>query len=280
MGRLSKRYIILGLDLETHLGERWEWQFVEQDVTNFEGLRSIFLKFSPKLVINAAAYTDVEGCERDRKKAWEVNVEGVENVASLCSEFSCKIIHISTDYVFDGREGPYFEGDPPSPCNWYGETKLEGERALERFPLDYAIVRTSALYGFYRKGRGNFFGLLLDRLSRGEAVYGFVDQFTTPTWVEDLVEGIKMVVDKKGTFHISGGEFLSRYDFAQKVAKVFGFDPALIRPLESTAAGFAAPRPLRGGLRIDKAEKALGYRPHSIEEALRSIKAERDAKDG
>jgi len=273
---LQGRWEVLGLDVNPGAFS----PFQEVDIRDGRRLRDVVGEFHPHLLVNAAAYTDVEGCERDRKKAWEVNVGGVENVASLCSEFGCKIIHISTDYVFDGREGPYSEGDPPSPCNWYGETKLEGEKALERFPLDYAIVRTSALYGFYRKGKGNFFGLLLDRLSRGEAVYGFVDQFTTPTFVGDLVEGIRKVMDEKGTFHMSGGEFLSRYDFAQKVAKVFGFDPALIRPLESTAAGFAAPRPLRGGLKIDKAEKALDYRPHTVGEALKSIKAERDAKEG
>ena len=276
--RFSKRFIISGLDIKPHLGKREKCQFVEQDLTDIEGLKSSFLEFDPDFVINAAALTDVDRCERDRKKAWDVNVRGVENIASLCSKLGCKVIHISTDYIFNGIRGPYSEGDLPSPCNFYGETKWEGEKVLERFPLDYAIVRTSALYGLCKRGERKFFDLLLDRLSRGEGVHGFVDQFTTPTYVGDLVEGIKMVMDrgKGGIFHISGGEFLSRFDFARKVAVAFGYDPSLIKPEESTKAGLIAPRPLKGGLKIDKAQKVLAYSPHSVVEALETIKTERE----
>jgi len=268
---LQGTWEVLGLDLNpgAFLSRR-------VDIRDRMGLREVMEGFHPRFVINAAAYTDVDGCERNREKAWEVNVGGVENIASLCSELGCKVIHISTDYIFAGTAGPYSEGDLPSPCNFYGETKWEGEKVLERFPLDYAIVRTSALYGLCKRGKRKFFDLLLDRLSRGEEVYGFVDQFTTPTYVEDLVEGIKRVVDKEGIFHISGGEFLSRFDFARRVAVAFGYDPSLIRPEESTRAGLIAPRPLKGGLKIDRAKNALGYRPHSVEEALEIIKTERE----
>ncbi len=274
--RFSERFIILGLDFESPLGKRWKCQFVEQDLTNFEGLKSSFAEFAPELVINAAAFTDVDGCERDRKRAWEVNVKGVENIASICSEVGCKLVHISTDYVFDGRAGPYSEEDPPSPCNYYGMTKLEGERVLGRFPLDYVIVRTSALYGLPRGGKKGFFGFLLEGLSRGEVVYGFIDQFTTPTWVGDLVKGIMEAVGERGIFHISGGKFLSRFDFAQKVAQVFGYDPNLVKPEETASVRFVANRPPKGGLRVDKARRVLGYTPHSITEALETIKKERD----
>ena len=121
-----------------------------------------------------------------------------------------------------------------------------------------------------------FFGLLLEGLSRGEAVYGFIDQFTTPTWVGDLVKGIMEAVGKRGIFHISGGKFLSRFDFAQKVAQVFGYDPHLVKPEESASVRFVANRPPKGGLRVDKARRVLGYTPHSITEALETIKKERD----
>lgn len=273
LGRaLQGSWEVLGLDLNPGAFS----PFQEIDIWNRRRLREAIEGFHPHFLVNAAAFTDVDGCERDKEKAWDVNVRGVENIASLCSKLGCKVIHISTDYIFNGMRGPYSEEELPSPCNFYGETKWEGEKVLERFPLDYAIVRTSALYGLCKRGKRKFFDLLLDRLSRGEGVYGFIDQFTTPTYVEDLVEGIKKVMDKGGIFHISGEEFLSRFDFARKVAVAFGYDPSLIGPEESTRAGLIALRPLKGGLKIDKAQKVLAYSPHSVEEALETIKTERE----
>ena len=274
LGRaLQVSWEILGLDLNPGAF----FPFQEVDIRDREELREAIKGFHPHFLVNAAAFTDVDGCERDKEKAWGVNVMGVKNLASLCSKLDCKVIHISTDYIFDGMRGPYSEGDLSSPCNFYGETKWEGEKVLEKFPLHYAIVRTSALYGLYRRrGKRKFFDLLLDSLSKGKEINGFVDQFTTPTYVEDLVEGIKKVMDKEGIFHISGGEFLSRFDFARNVAKVFGYNPSLIRPKESTRAGLIALRPLKGGLKIDRAQGVLGYRPHSVEEALEIIRTERE----
>jgi len=266
---------ILGVDLHESAFNP-NIQYRQFDITLKEAVSRLIEETKPDWVINTASVTDVDRCEAEKKLAWEVNVRGVENITSVCSKLDCKVIHISTDYIFDGMRGPYSEGDLPSPCNFYGETKWEGEKVLERFPLDYAIVRTSALYGLCRRGKKKFFDLLLDSLSKKKEIHGFVDQFTTPTYVGDLVEGIKKVMDKEGLFHISGGEFLSRFDFARKVAKVFGYDPSLIRPKESTRAGLVALRPLKGGLRIDRAQGVLGYRPHSIEKALEIIRMERE----
>jgi dTDP-4-dehydrorhamnose reductase len=226
--------------------------------------------YKPSVIINAAAYTDVDACEINRDQAWAVNVGGVKNLINACQEHNSKLVHLSTDYVFDGENGPYSEDDPPNPVGFYGETKLESEKVIKESGVDFLIVRTNVLYGFGRKVKKNFLLWLLEKLSAGEKLKIVTDQFNNPTLADNLSECILEMVQRNlsGTFHIGGAEYLSRYEFALKVAKKFQFDTALISPATTESLGQKAKRPSRGGLKIDKAQKALKTKLLNVEQGL------------
>ena len=228
----------------------------------------------PEVVVNAAAYTDVDGCEIHKDEAWAVNVGGVKNLVNLCKKEKIKLIHLSTDYVFNGEEGPYSEDDPPDPVNFYGETKLESEKIIKDSGINFLIIRTNVLYGFGKSVKPDFFLSLLDKLSKNERIKVVTDQFNNPTLVDNLSLCILEMVKKdvSGVYHIAGSEYLSRYDFAIKVAKSFDFDGNNIVPSKTELLQQEAKRPHRGGLKTDRAQKVLDTRLLSTDEGLNYIK--------
>ncbi|MFQ5772550.1 MAG: SDR family oxidoreductase, partial [bacterium] len=182
------------------------------DITKRDEVRSLILQLKPNFVINAAAYTDVDGCEDNREACWRVNVIGVDNLAQAARRVGALLIHISTDYVFDGVDGNYHELSKPNPLSYYGRAKLAGENAVIISRVEYAIVRTMILYGFGKNQKLNFATWLLEKLSRGETVTIVDDQFGQPTFVDELAQAIRKIVElkKTGIFHIAGSEYISR----------------------------------------------------------------------
>jgi len=251
------------------------------DLTDREALRSRIRRHRPRVVINAAAYTDVDGCEIDKTKAWAVNVEGVRNLVEVCGEHKIKIVQLSTDYIFNGKEGPYSEDDPPDPVNFYGETKLESERVIKQGGIDFLIVRTNVLYGFGRQVKKNFLLWLLEKLSAHQKIKIVTDQFNNPTLADNLSLCILEMVRKNigGIFHIGGAEYLSRYDFALKVARNFDLNPEDISPARTRALNQKAKRPYRGGLKIDKAKKVLKTKLLNVEEGLKEAKRSQNGEE-
>ncbi len=237
--------------------------------------------YNPEVVVNAAAYTDVDGCEIHKDEAWAVNVGGVKNLVNLCKKQRIKLIHLSTDYVFNGEEGPYSEDDLPDPVNFYGETKLESEKVIKDSGIDFLIIRTNVLYGFGSELKPDFFLSLLDKLSKNKIIKIVTDQFNNPTFVDDLSLCIFEMVKKdvSGVYHIGGSEYLSRYDFAIKVARSFDFDKNNILPTKTELLQQQAKRPYKGGLRTDKARKVLNTRLLSVDEGLDCIKQSGKLKD-
>lgn len=244
------------------------------DLTDRKKLENYVRKYKPVLIINAAAYTDVDGCEIHKTQAWAVNVGGVKNLVKVCREYEIKLIQLSTDYVFDGENGPYSEDDPPHPVSFYGETKLESENVIKRNGIDFLIVRTNVLYGFGNNVKRNFLLWLLEKLSANEKINIVTDQFNNPTLADNLSLCILEMVEKdlSGIFHIGGAEYLSRYDFALKVANKFGFDKTCISPTQTEHLEQKAKRPHRGGLKIEKAQKALQTKLLNVEEGLEQAK--------
>jgi dTDP-4-dehydrorhamnose reductase len=229
---------------------------------------------NPTVIINAAAYTDVDGCEIHQSQAWAVNVGGVKNLVKVCQEHNIKLVHLSTDYIFDGEKGPYSEDDPPYPINFYGETKLESENVIKKGGIDFLILRTNVLYGFGKSLKPNFLLWLLEKLSAGERIRIVTDQFNNPTLADNLSSCILEMVEKdlSGVFHIGGAEYLSRYDFALKVADKFNFDKNLISPTQTEFLEQKAKRPYRGGLKIEKAQRILQTKLLNVDEGLEQAK--------
>ncbi len=249
--------------------------YLPLDVTDPEAVRRAFLDFTPGVVINCAARTHVDGCEDDRDTCWKVNAVAVEHLARQCHGLGARLIQVSTDFVFDGEKGPYRETDRPRPVNFYGKAKLAGENAARDAGIDkWAIARTNVVYGAGEAmPRSNFVLWVIDKLSKGEPVNIFTDQWRTPTYARDLAAGIERIArfGKTGVYNLSGRDFVTMYDFAQAIARVFDFDASLIHPTTSAAFKQKATRPPRTGFIILKAETELGFKPRSIDEALRHL---------
>ncbi len=216
------------------------------DITQPDALMRFFDEARPDVVVHAAAYTDVDGCERDPERAMRANAEGTKNVARAAAAFDARLIYISTDYVFDGRKGsPYDECDPPNPRSAYGRSKLAGEQAV-RENADHAILRTAWLYG--QHGR-NFVTAILERARKGEPLRVVDDQVGSPTWSRDLAGAIAALVPKSaaGIFHATGAGQCSWFEFAEAIldeaASLGQVARVPVVPISTVELARAAPRP-------------------------------------
>ena len=250
--------------------------FQQLDIAEWRSCKEIVTAFNPDVIINAAAYTNVDGCEKEREECWHANVKGVENLARAARRNMAQLVHISTDYIFDGKSGPYAENDTPNTLGYYGKAKLASENVVRMTGIPYAIIRTNVVYGAGKGVKNNFFLWAYRNLKAGKQINIVTDQYNNPTFVDDLAEGIRLLIaqSKYGVFHIAGEPYESRFDFTCKIAEVFGFSRDLIRPVTTDQLVQAAPRPMRGGLKIDKAKSELGYSPTLYEAAFRKIVAE------
>lgn len=250
------------------------------DITRRKQLHDLVFEFKPDVIINAAAYTNVDGCEEDKENCWRINVIGVENLAHTARGVEAFLVHISTDYIFDGKSGNYSEESLPNPLGYYGRSKLASENAVLISGAEYAIIRTMILYGVAEQVRPNFVTWLIDKLSRGESVTIVDDQLGHPTLADDLALAIRRIVQlkKTGVFHIAGSDCIDRYHFALKVADIFGLDKNLIKPVKTEELHQKAPRPLNSSFNMEKARKELGIQLKGVEEGLRTLKKQMETR--
>jgi dTDP-4-dehydrorhamnose reductase len=256
-------------------GKGYEFELL--DISSKVEIDYIFNRYQPSLVINTAAMTQVDTCEEHKEDCWKVNVEAVENMIAACNKENARFMHLSSDFVFNGRDGKYTEADPASPVNYYGISKLEGEKKVMSQARYWNIVRTSLVYGVNPDtARPNILLWLRYALGEKQNVKVNNDQFRTPTLAEDLAEGCRLLADsdKQGIYHLAGGEYVSVLQVAQAVAEVFELDTLLIEPVPSSELKEQGKRPLRGGLDISKAWDELGYRPHPLLEGIRLVKSQ------
>lgn len=253
-----------------------QFDYTPLDITAKREVRDLVLSFRPELIINAAAFTNVDSCETQRELSWRINVTGVENLVDAATKVGAKIIQLSSDYAFDGRNGPYDENARPNPLNYYGKTKLASENGLRLSKIPHVIVRTMNLYGAGRKIKENFALWLLERFRENKPIIVAEDQVGNPTLADDLAYGIAKIVerDKEGIYHISGAELISRYGFAMKLANVFGLDPSSLRAEKTARLNQLAARPLKSGFITLKAESELGLRTMNAEQGLKTFKSQ------
>jgi dTDP-4-dehydrorhamnose reductase len=203
--------------------------------------------------------------------AWKLNVHAVEYLVEACQKNDAFLLHLSTDFIFDGTAGPYSEDAPASPLSFYGWSKLAGEEVVKRSSIRWAIARTVLVYGIVADmSRSNIILWVKKSLEDGKTIKVVTDQFRSPTLAEDLAMGCWLIVkqEAEGVFNISGKDFLTPYEMAMITADYFGLDKSLITQADSSTFTQPAKRPPRTGFVLDKAQQVLGYEPHSFVEGV------------
>jgi len=253
-------------------------EYISSDIKDRDSIKKVIHDYCPDFIVHTAAFTNVDLSEKLREDAWKINVKGVEYIAEAARAIDAHIIHISTDYIFDGKNGPYDENAIPDPVGYYGRTKLASENTLRISGTFFTILRTNVLYGIAPNSRPDFVRWVINSLRNNETIRIVKDQINNPTFIDDLVQGINKIIEfrKTGVYNIGGKEFLSRYDFTLRIADFFNLSKKLISPITTDELKQPARRPLKSGLLILKAETELGYKPHTITESLAAMKKELD----
>jgi len=230
----------------------------------------------PEIVINAAAFTDVDGCESNEEKVFAINAEGMRHIALGALRCHARVVYLSSDYVFDGKKKePYLESDPPHPLNVYGRSKLKGEQYVQKLVENSLIVRTQWLYGRY----GNNFVKSILRQAREKRVLSIVnDQIGSPTYTADLSQAISVLIrcDVKGIVHVANSDFCTWYTFGQAILKLAGIMGVKIIPISSKELGRPAPRPSYSVLSTQKLKREIGMTLRPWSEALKDYLQSRD----
>lgn len=257
--------------------ENWSFSPMAEvlSITDFGAMAALLLAFRPDVVINCAAYSKVDQAETEREEAYQVNAEAVGFLAQGVKRIGAFLVHFSTDYIFDGKAGPYSEEARANPLGYYAKTKYWGEEKVQRVGCRHLVARTNVLFGAHeRASKPNFFMWLVGELSAGRPVKIVSDQYNNPTLADNLAISVKECVEKKleGVLNLAGRTYLSRYDFALRIARYFGYDHELIAPIDTASLKQPSPRPLLGGVRIEKAQRLLSSPFFTVEESLAHLK--------
>ncbi len=265
---------------ENRLKNKDGYRFCSLDIADESGVSTVFEEEKPDFVIHGAAMTQVDDCEKNKEQCWKTNVSATKYLIQAAREQGSFFTFVSTDFIFDGKEGPYKEEALPNPISFYGLSKLAAEMLLQGSGLDFSILRTVLVYGVAEDAsRSNIVLWLKKSLESGKQIKVVDDQWRTPTLVQDLALGCKLVADKtlsekdklSRVYNISGKELLTPYEMSLKVAAYFKLDASLITRADASTFTQVAKRPARTGFILDRAEKELNYRPHSFEEGLKIV---------
>lgn len=242
------------------------------DLGDADGLERVVRESSCEVVVNCAAMTNVDACERAPAEAWAINAQGVAALARACRDAESHLVQVSTDYVFDGDAGPYDVDAVPNPRGVYALTKHAGEQAVRALcrPGQWAVARTAVVYGWPPAGQRNFGSWLLETLSSGQPVRLFEDQWVSPSLALNVAELLADLCEARlsGLWHTAGADTVDRVTFGRRLCARFGFDEGLITPGRMADAGLAATRPAKSGLRVEKTAAALPHPPLGLEASL------------
>lgn len=256
---------------ENRLPNTVGYRYVSLDITNSNEVNTVFETYRPDVVIHTAAMTNVDTCETDRLGCELLNVTAVAYLIDACQKYDTFLCHLSTDFIFDGADGPYSEEATPNPISVYGASKLRAEKLIEASSIRWAIARTVLVFGIVSDmSRTNIILWVKKSLEEGKQINVVTDQFRTPTLAEDLALGCWLIAQKEaqGIFNISGSDFLTPYEMAIKTAHFYGLPTDLIKQADSSTFSQPAKRPPRTGFILDKARRELGYKPRSFDEGI------------
>lgn len=247
------------------------YTYAEMDILDPENVKAIIEKYQPDAVIHTAAMTNVDTCESEKESAYALNVGSVKTLISLCEAHNIQLVHLSTDFIFDGANGPYDETAKANPLSYYGETKLEAEEIIKRSACRWAILRTIIVYGVVSDmSRSNIVLWAKGALEKGNPINVVNDQWRMPTLAEDLADCCLLAVEKnaQGVYNASGKDMMSISELVSRVADFWQLDKSLIQDVSAETLNQTARRPARTGFILDKTISDLGYNPHSFEEGL------------
>jgi dTDP-4-dehydrorhamnose reductase len=245
------------------------FSYVQLDITDQKEVEKVFQKLSPETVIHGAAMTNVDECELNQEACLVANVKATEFLIQAAEKVDSHFIFVSTDFIFSGEDGkgPYDEDAEPDPVNYYGWSKLEGERLVKESELKWAIARTVLVYGIANDlSRSNIILWVKSSLEQNKEIQVVDDQVRTPTLAEDLAAGCILIAElqETGVFNISGPDLLTPYEMAMETADFFNLNKDLIKRTDSTKFKQPAKRPMKTGFIIDKARKRLRYEPKTF----------------
>ena len=245
---------------------------IHLDMTDLKAVKEILTSLKPDVIIHPAANPNVEYCEEHPMETWQVNVEGSKNIIETAREIGAKFVYFSSDYVFDGTNGPYSEDDVPNPINEYGLQKLAVEKLVANSLDNYLIIRITVVYGWERSGK-NFVVGLINNLKKGRSMKVPCDQIGSPTYANNMVQAVKELIeaDKTGIYHVAGTDVMDRYTFAKNVAGIFELDESLFVPVTTDQLSQKAKRPLNAGMKVDKVQKDVSSRLMSVKEGLEKM---------
>lgn len=260
---------------ESRLHIKSGFDYASMDITQADEVAGIVEKFRPHCIINTAAMTNVDACEKDQENCWKMNVEAVRTMTELCELHNIHLIHLSTDFVFDGEKGHYSEEDVPNPLSHYARSKYESEKVVQQARIDSAIIRTIIIYGVVDdKQRSNVVIWTINSLRQQKDINVISDQMRSPTLAEDLADACVQAALKRATgiYHVSGSETMSILDMVNRTADFFQLDKKYIHPVTTDQLKQPAKRPLLTGFNIDKAKRELNFQPHTLLQGLAIVK--------
>ena len=262
---------------KNRVSEKNGYTYFDLDITDNDEVEKVIVEQMPDVVINTAAMTNVDMCE-DKKDACDaLNVNAVQYLADACQEINAHLIHISTDFIFDGEDGPYTEEDTPNPLSYYGLSKLKSEQLLQAHMVKWTILRTIVVFGTgERLSKENIVLWAKGVLEKGDSLNIIDDQFRAPTLAEDLADACILAIKKTayGIFNVSGKDIMSIYEMVERIRKYYGLDNTNLNRISTSTLDQKAKRPTRTGFILKKAKSVLGYNPHSFEECLSIIKGQ------
>ena len=247
------------------------YRFISLDITKKEEVDTVFDTEKPDVVIHTAAMTNVDQCETEKDACWDLNVKAVEYLLASSKKHNSFFVHLSTDFIFDGKEGPYDEQAEANPLSFYGWSKYAAEKLVINSDVKWAIARTVLVYGIaHDMSRTNIILWVKNSLEQGKSINVVNDQWRTPTLAEDLADGCILIAQKEaeGIFNISGKDLLNPFQMAIMTADYFNLDKSLITEVDGTKFTQPAKRPAKTGFILDKPIEILGYNPKTFQEGI------------
>ena len=250
------------------------YTYIDLDLLEFDKVAALIQQIAPDVIIHTAAMTHVDLCEKEQEACELINVKAVGNLVSCCRKYGIHLIHISTDFIFDGLKGYYTEEDLPCPVNYYGLSKLRSEELIRESGIEATVLRTILVYGLTEDMKSNIILWVKNNLENKRDIKVVTDQWRMPTHVDDLADACIYACEKgvKGVFNVSSNQLLSIYEIALLVAEVFDLDKKYIHPVLSSELNLPAKRPVKTGFDLSRSISQLNLEPHSFESRLQRFK--------